>query len=180
MKNSHIKILVICLFSILTASTAYSRIGFQGEKDVYPDKGGDGRDIVYMAINVGRIIGNMVFTMDDSFTIDKNIRQFKGLNNRPVPYRDSRNMAIVFGVIALLFLIINMYFGGKIVEFIRSRGRKAHYWKLRWMIFSYVNQYKKITISENGQTGPYYWQISVTTILFIIAMAVAVYFAIIS
>jgi hypothetical protein len=89
-------------------------------------------------------------------------------------------MAIAFGIVALIFLIINMYFGGKIVEYLKARGRKAHYYALRWMIFSYVNQYKSITMEEEGQVGPYYRPISISAVLFLISIAVAVVFAILS
>jgi len=177
MRSSQIKILVVCLFSLMITSTAFGRIGIQGERDNYPDRTGEGREIVLMAVNVGRIIGNLVFTLDDDLVINKNLNRVKSLQNKSTPFRDSRGMAIAFGIVALLFLIVNMYFGGKIVEYLKSKGRKAHYWALRWMIFSYVNQYKKITVCEDGRTGPFYWQISISAILFVVAMAIAVYFA---
>ena len=125
MKNLQIKIVLVCLFSLVIVSTVNCNIFNQGEKDMSPDKSTISKGMVYVAINVGRVIGNTVFTMDDDLVINNPIKRIKGSRSRSLKYDDNERMAIAFGIVALIFLIINMYFGGKIVEFLKSKGRKA-------------------------------------------------------
>jgi len=179
MKNLHIKILLVCLFSVLIISTVHCNILSQGERDAYPDRT-TSKGMIYTAINVGRIIGNVVFTLDDDVTVSKAANSIRRISPGYSRYSVNDRMAIAFGIVALIFLIMNMYFGGKIVEFLRSRGRKAHFYAIRWMIFSYVNQYKSITIGEDGRVGPYYRPISVSAVLFIIFILIAIIFAVVS
>ena len=177
MKTRNIKILLVFLLSVSLGTSAYCSFFPQGDKN-YPDNGG--KEVIYTVLNVGRIIGNMVLTIDSDMDVNKPVPPIAKIGSLNSRYSDNDKLAIGFGIIALLFLIMNMYYGSKIVEFLKSRGRKAHYYALRWMIFSYVNQYKAITIEEDGQTGPYYRPISVSALLFAISIVIAVIFAAIS
>ena len=178
MKTRPVKILLVFLISLSLGTSAYCNFFPQGEKHNYPDN--NRKEIIYTLLNVGRIIGNTVFTIDSDVELNKPaapISRIASVNRR---YSDSDKMAIGFGIIALVFLIMNMYFGGKIVEFLKARGRKAHYFALRWMIFSYVNQYKAITTEEDGQAGPYYKPIGISALLFATSIILAVIFSVIS
>lgn len=177
MKTRSIKTIIVLLIAFSIGTSAYCNFFPQGKKD-YPENGN--REMIYTVLNVGKIIGNMVFTSDSDFDAYKPSAPVSKIGPFYSRYNDGEKMAVGFGVIALIFLIMNMYFGGKIVEFLKSRGRKAHYYAMRWMIFSYVSQYKAITTEEDGQAGPYYRPISISALLFAISMVIAVIFAVIS
>ncbi len=89
---------------------------------------------------------------------------------------DNELIAVIFGSFALLCFVVCMVYGSKMVEFLKSRGEKAHYWKIRWMLFSYINRYKKITISENGHVGPLMQPMAIAWVFFLVFIALAVYF----
>jgi hypothetical protein len=45
---------------------------------------------------------------------------------------------------------------GQIAMDLRSRGLDANPLFMRWMIFRYLAQYKRVTLKETGQVGPLY------------------------
>ena len=106
MKNLQIKIILVCLFSIVIVSTVNCNIFSQGEKEMSPDKSAISKGMVYVAINVGRVIGNTVFTMEDDLVINNPIKRIKGSRSRSMKYDDNERMAIALGIVALIFLII--------------------------------------------------------------------------
>ena len=177
MKNTQLKVFFLVMFSMLVVSSALGKNYFLGKHDMEPGQGGDSKKVVNVAMNVGKIVGVMFLT-DETLIKDKSYGlKMQGYTGRGLFLRGNDQIAILFGVIGLIFLIINFYYAGKIVEFLKSRGKKAHYWALRWMVFSYILEYKKITEGEEGQPGPYYRPVSLTGLLLLVSMVIAVIFA---
>ena len=66
MKTRTIKLVLVFLFTLSMGTTAYCNYFPQGEKN-YPDN--NSKEIFYTVLNVGRIIGNMVFTSEIPETV---------------------------------------------------------------------------------------------------------------
>jgi len=62
----------------------------------------------------------------------------------------------VFALFAAIFAIASFYSGSQIAKFLQSRGIDAKPMLIRFMIFKYMAQYKRITIEETGTVGPLY------------------------
>ena len=58
-------------------------------------------------------------------------------------------LALVCAFVAMGFLI-------RIANELRARGLDAHPVKVRWMLFSYLNEYRRVTVEETGRAGPLY------------------------
>jgi len=64
--------------------------------------------------------------------------------------------------------------GIRMQEFLRRRGRKVNLLLMRWMLFSYANDYRRITKAELGRPGSLYPQF---VYAWLIALASAIYAA---
>ena len=73
-----------------------------------------------------------------------------------------------FLVLAIISVLCGVLFSIMITAFISKRGTKINYLLFRIYIFKYVNQYRKITIEENGKVGPLFYPFIVSFILALI------------
>jgi len=73
-----------------------------------------------------------------------------------------------FLVLAIISVLCGVLFSIMITAFISKRGTKINYLLIRIYIFKYVNQYRKITIEENGKVGPLFYPFIVSFILALI------------
>ncbi len=89
----------------------------------------------------------------------------------------NETMAIIFGVVALIILLINFYYSSQLVDFLKSKGEKASFAAIRWKIFDYLRTYKRITLAEFGETGQLYAIIRNLWIIFFVIIAVAIWFS---
>lgn len=64
----------------------------------------------------------------------------------------------ILASLALLCALGSVFASVRIANDLRARGVKANPALVRWMIFSYMAQYKRITLSESGKVGPLYNQ----------------------
>jgi len=75
--------------------------------------------------------------------------------------------ALVSAIFGIVFMIM-------ITSFLSKRGIKINYILLRLYIIKYVNQYRKITIEENGKPGnlfyPYIVSMSLALVLAVIGI----------
>ena len=63
----------------------------------------------------------------------------------------------VFLILAIVSVLCGVLFSIMIISFISKRGTKINYFLIRIFIYKYVNQYRKITIEENGKVGPLFY-----------------------
>ena len=64
----------------------------------------------------------------------------------------------ILAVIALIFALGSVYTAVRIANDLRARGMRANPALVRWMVFKYMADYKRITVSETGKAGPLYQQ----------------------
>ena len=74
-------------------------------------------------------------------------------------------MSNVFLVLATVCVLCGVVFSMMITAFVSKRGTKINYLLIRIYIYKYVNQYRKITIEENGKVGPLFYPFIVSFIL---------------
>ena len=86
----------------------------------------------------------------------------------------SDTIAIVFGSIALLFLLANFITSLKITRVLADHGVDINYPLLHVGIYRYVALYKNITQKEEGKTGSLYKQFNLTNWLFMIFLALGI------
>ena len=84
------------------------------------------------------------------------------------------DLSAVFAVIALAFALGSIYFGVRIANELRSRGGSAKPALVRWMLFRYMNEYKRVTIEETGEAGPLYRRCSMMLVLTIVFAVIAI------
>ena len=65
-------------------------------------------------------------------------------------------IAGVLAFLALVCALVAMGFLIRMANELRARGFDAHPVKVRWMLFSYLNEYRRVTVEETGQAGPLY------------------------
>ena len=126
MKNVNIKILLVFLLSVLVVTTAHCNFFSKGESDGQTEKSAASKDMVYAVINVGRIIGNMVFTMDEDLSISSTTSRIKAFGPRSKVLQSAvvPSIIITVGIMAIVFLLINLYFSRKIIESLRQKGKR--------------------------------------------------------
>jgi len=81
-------------------------------------------------------------------------------------------MGNLFLVLALVSVVLGIVPWIKIISFLSKRGVKINYLLLKVLIVKYVEQYKRITIEENGKPGLWFY-------LFIISMNLTLLFAVV-
>jgi hypothetical protein len=65
---------------------------------------------------------------------------------------------VVLALLAIICALGSVYAGVRIANDLRSRGISANPTLVRWMIFKYMAEYKRVTVSETGKVGPLYNQ----------------------
>jgi hypothetical protein len=77
------------------------------------------------------------------------------------------NLTIAFFVLALIAIAWYVTTSILIYDFLRKKNVKVSFMLLRLLIFSYISQYKRITLKETGKSGPlfYHWVISINIAL---------------
>ena len=87
-------------------------------------------------------------------------------------------LAGVLAFLAVVCALVAMGFVIRIANELRARGIDAHPVKVRWMLFSYLGEYRRVTVEETGQVGSLYSVCSVAgglaVVLLIAAILVAV------
>ena len=84
----------------------------------------------------------------------------------------------VFLILAIGSVLCGIVFSMMITAFVSKRGTKINYLLIRIYIYKYVNQYRKITIEENGKEGPLFYPFIVSFILALIFAIVGAIFKI--
>lgn len=72
---------------------------------------------------------------------------------------------IVLAILSLLCAAGSVFTAVRIAQYLRARGVQAHPLLVRWMIFKYMADYKRITLSETGTVGPLYNQCATVSAL---------------
>ncbi len=67
------------------------------------------------------------------------------------------NVTAVLAVFALMSALTSLGFGVAIANALRARDIKANPWLVRFMIFRYMAEYKRVTVSETGTVGSLYY-----------------------
>ena len=78
----------------------------------------------------------------------------------------------VFLILAIVCVLSGVAFSVMITAFVSKRGTEINYFLIRIFIYKYINQYRKITIEENGKVGPLFYP-------FISSFILALFFAIV-
>ena len=71
----------------------------------------------------------------------------------------------MFAVIALGCIVGAFYFGARIVDELHARNLPGKKLMLRFMIFKYMADYRRITMEETGAVGPLYQPCTVLLVL---------------
>jgi len=64
------------------------------------------------------------------------------------------NLFLGMALVSVTWGIVSMIV---ITSFVAERGIKINFFLYRLYIFKYINQYKQITESENGEPGPWFY-----------------------
>lgn len=78
----------------------------------------------------------------------------------------------LFFILAIVSVACGIVASIIIVAFLSKRGIKINYLLLRVLMFKYINQYRRITMEENGKPGPLFYS-------FITAMSLALVFVVV-
>ena len=81
---------------------------------------------------------------------------------------------LIFGWLALIFLIINIIVSVNIVKIISLAGEKADLRWLRFKAFGYAKKYKEITFKERGRVGILYYIFIGSSWLFFVCLAAGI------
>ncbi len=116
MKSLVLKLALSCLFSFVVVSTVNCNILSRNIRPHIQDQDGVGKEMAYVVLNIGRIVGNMVFTIDDDISISTPGHVMLASEEKPTFWNNHGLIAIFFGVIGLFFLIFFMLFKGTIAS----------------------------------------------------------------
>jgi hypothetical protein len=72
-------------------------------------------------------------------------------------------LAVICGVSSLIFTFMA-------ASYLSKHGSKINYWDVRFHMFKYINQYRALTIKENGKTGSLYYAAIIAISLFAVSM----------
>ncbi|WP_372767136.1 hypothetical protein [Lutibacter sp.] len=82
------------------------------------------------------------------------------------------SLAIIFGIITLVFIWFNLLVSIKIIKYLQSKGEEVSLFNsgffVRGKIFKYLPLYKKLSIESDGKVGHHYVNFYVTFFLMII------------
>jgi hypothetical protein len=65
-------------------------------------------------------------------------------------------VTIVLAVLALICIMVGGITATRMAVELRERGESANPLFVRWMIFKYIADYRRLTLEETGQVGPLY------------------------
>ena len=71
----------------------------------------------------------------------------------------------VFAVLTVLCALTSIGFGVRIANELRARGVRANPLLVKWMMFHYLREYKRVTVAETGEVGPLYYACSAALVL---------------
>ena len=86
------------------------------------------------------------------------------------------DLSTILVIVALICAFGSVHAGVQIANDLRSRGISAKPILVRWMIFHYMAEYRRVTLEETGQVGPLYQRcatISALTAIFGISAILA-------
>ncbi len=66
------------------------------------------------------------------------------------------SVTIVLAVLALICVMVAGIAATRMAVELRARGENANPLFIRWMIFKYISDYRRVTLEETGQVGPLY------------------------
>ena len=66
------------------------------------------------------------------------------------------DLSTILALLALICALGSIHAGVQIAKDLHSRGISAKPILVRWMIFKYMAQYRRITLEETGKVGPLY------------------------
>ena len=66
------------------------------------------------------------------------------------------NVGIVLALLAIGCALGTVFTGVKMANELRARGVPANPALVRWMIFRYMAEYRRVTLKETGRVGPLY------------------------
>jgi hypothetical protein len=78
-----------------------------------------------------------------------------------------------FAWLAGFFFVIFLVSFIKIINFLEKRKVKINYFLIRFLMWKYVSQYKKITLEETGSVGPLYLTYCTSALLMLASVAAA-------
>ena len=64
------------------------------------------------------------------------------------------NVSIFLGLLAVVCALGSVYTGIRMANELRARGIPANPALVRWMIFKYMAEYRRMTLKETGKVGP--------------------------
>ncbi len=62
----------------------------------------------------------------------------------------------VFALIALVCIFGAFYFGAQMVNVLHEKGIHASKLMMRFMIFKYMVEYRRVTLEESGEVDPFH------------------------
>lgn len=65
-------------------------------------------------------------------------------------------LSLMLALLALACMAGSIYTGVGMVRELRSRGIPANPLFMRWMIYKYMNDYRRVTLEESGEVGSLY------------------------
>ena len=68
------------------------------------------------------------------------------------------DLSTILALLALICAFGSLYTGVRIANELRARGISAKPILVRWMIFKYMAEYRRVTLQETGKVGPLYQQ----------------------
>ncbi|MCY1720688.1 hypothetical protein OU798_10060 [Prolixibacteraceae bacterium Z1-6] len=77
-----------------------------------------------------------------------------------------KTQMMIFGVIALIFLIWNCVVSVRIMNFLNNRGEKVNPATMHVQIFKSAKKYREFTTSESGKPGKHYGPFWISLLLF--------------
>ena len=66
------------------------------------------------------------------------------------------DLSLVLALLAVVCALTSVGFGIRIANELRARGIQANPLMVRWMIFRYMSEYRRVTLEETGEIGPLY------------------------
>lgn len=86
----------------------------------------------------------------------------------------TENLSLLFGVIALLFLVWNFTISIGIMSYLKAKGEKVNPALMHVRIFDSAQKYKEYTIGETGKPGKLYGHFMLSTILFVVFLLMGI------
>jgi len=86
----------------------------------------------------------------------------------------NKSIILVFGWLALILLIVNVFISITIVKKLNSMGEKANLRWLRFKAFGYAKHFKEITIKNTGKPDNLYYLFVISSILFFLCLSIGI------